>query len=93
MNLPRLPDTRGWVALGLFLLTGYVLHLLAKYPALASTQLFIVLATAIVVSGLIGGVVAYLFGTSKSSGDKDATIAKALDAKPDPTPPPAPAPD
>ena len=73
--LDRLPDIRAWVAIGLFALTGYVLHLMATKPDLADSQLFTALATAIVVSGLIGGVVAFLFGSSKSSQAKDQTIA------------------
>ena len=95
--LNRLPDIRAWVAIGLFGLTGYVLHLMATQPHLADSQLFTALATAIVVSGLIGGVVAFLFGSSKSSQAKDQTIADMAasasgnpstptPAKPDPQP-------
>lgn len=83
-------DLRGWVALGLFGLTAYVLHMLAAKPQLAQSQLFAALASAIVVSGLIGGVVAYLYGSSKGSDDKTALLARAP-AEP-PPPPPAPAP-
>lgn len=69
------------VAVGLFGLTFYVLYLLATQPKLADSQLFTTLATAIVVSGVIGGVVAFLFGSSQSSQAKDATIASALGDK------------
>lgn len=84
-------DLRGWVALGLFGLTGYILHLLATNPKLADSQLFAALAGAIVVSGLIGGVVAYLYGSSKGSDDKTALLARAP-AQPPPAPTAAPAP-
>lgn len=69
------PDQRGWVAIGLFALTFFVLALLAFRPALANVQLFSVLAQAIVLSGLIGGPVLFLYGSSKGSADKDTTIA------------------
>ena len=83
----RLPDLRAWVATGLFGLTAYVLHLMSSNPALANSQLFTALATAIVVSGLIGGVVAFLYGSSKSSQAKDQTIADmAANASPNPNP-------
>jgi hypothetical protein len=79
--LAALPDLRGWVVIGLFALTGYVFYLLATNTHLAESQLFDTLSSAIVVSGLIGGVVAFLFGSSKSSQDKDATIAQAMKAQ------------
>lgn len=70
------PDSRGWVAIALFALSTYVLTLLAFFPALAQITLFSVLAQAIIVSGLIGGVVAFFYASSKSSADKDETIKK-----------------
>lgn len=73
------PDSRGWVAVALFALSVYVLTLLAFNPSLAQITLFSVLAQAIIVSGLIGGVVAFFYTSSKSSADKDETIKKLMD--------------
>lgn len=85
-NSTKGPDLRGWVALGLFLLTAYVITLMAANPKLAESQLFATVATAIVTSGLIGGVVAWLYGSSKGSDDKTELLARA------PAQPTAPAP-
>lgn len=74
------PDLRAWVALGLWALTVYVLTLLAFNPKLAESQLFATLAAAIVVSGLIGGVVAWLYGSSKGADDKTALLAQKTGA-------------
>lgn len=70
----KAPDFRGWVAIGLFALSFFVIALLAIKPELAKIELFALLAQAIIVSGLIGGVVAFLYGSSKSSAEKDRTI-------------------
>ena len=73
-----MPDARGWIAIGLLGLTIYIFTLLALNPALASIQLFGVLATA-VISGGFGAMVGFYYGSAKSGDTKDATIAKALD--------------
>lgn len=76
-----MPDTRGFIVLGLFLLVGLVIVLIAINPNLASVQLFGTIATAIVTGGLVVAINFY-FGSSKSSGDKDAVLAKELDKTP-----------
>ena len=73
-----MPDTRGFIALGLFALVFFLFSLLAFNPHLADIQLFGVLATA-VVSGAFGSMVGYFYGSTKGSSDKDATLAKQLD--------------
>lgn len=79
-----MPDTRGWVVIGLFLLSAYVITLLALNPHLAEVQLFDTLATAVVGAGGLLAAVGYYVGSSKSSTDKDATISKQLDKGPTP---------
>lgn len=86
------PDLRGMVAFGLFFETTLVLGMMGFNPKLAESQLFTALATAIVVSGLIGGVVAWLYGSSKGSDDKTAILAQR-GASPPPTAPASSAPD
>lgn len=48
---------------GVFLLTGYVLHMLQSEPTLADNDLFKTLSQAIVVQGLIGLAMAAWFTT------------------------------
>ena len=73
-----MPDTRGFIALGLFALTFFLFALLAFNPHLADIQLFGVLATA-VISGGFGGMLGFYYGSTKGSSDKDAVIAKTVD--------------
>jgi hypothetical protein len=70
-----IPTARTWVAIGMFGLCGYALKLLSDTPTLGENKLFFGIVTAIFTSGLIGGVVAFYLGSSKSSEQKDATIA------------------
>lgn len=59
------PDSHGYIAIALIALVFYVITLLAFFPSLQSSEIFKTLATAVVVSGLVGGVVAYYFSSSK----------------------------
>jgi hypothetical protein len=88
----RLPDTRAWVALGLFALGWRALELVAERPQLASNQLFSMLAQALILTGVVAQVAAYYFGSSKGSSAKDETIAGLTrPAEAAPEPPAAPA--
>jgi len=88
----RLPDTRAWVALGLFALGLRALELVAERPQLASNQLFSMLAQALILTGVVAQVAAYYFGSSKGSPAKDETIAGlARPAEAAPEPPATPA--
>ena len=69
-----MPDTRGWVVLGLFALGFFEIALMALSPALAGVDLFKTVTQATFVSGILL-VAAFYFGSSKGSADKDATIA------------------
>lgn len=80
-----IPDVRSMIAAGLFALIFYIISLIAFVPALESNELFKTLATLLVGTAFVSGVVAFYFGSSKNSSDKDATISKQLD-KTDKTP-------
>lgn len=67
-----LPDTRGWVALGLFALTAMIFLMIRETPTLTANQGFMFLAQAVIVSGLIGGVIAFLFSATKGPDSKAA---------------------
>jgi hypothetical protein len=82
MTLPTI-DTRGWVALGLFALTAAVLGLIAWKPDLTDNAGFMVIAQAIVISGLIS-VVNYLFGSSKGATDVRDQLGQVISKLPDP---------
>jgi hypothetical protein len=79
-----LPSERGWVTIGLFVLSTLVVALLAINPALANVQLFATIATLVIGAGGLLAAVSYYLGSSKSSADKDAAISKQLDKAPPP---------
>lgn len=80
--LAFMPDLRGFVATGLFALTLVILLMIREQPALTNNQGFMLLAQAIVISGVIT-VVNFLFGSSKGASDANARADKALDKVPD----------
>jgi hypothetical protein len=74
-----MPDARGMIAVGLFALVFYIISLLAFVPTIAANELFKTIATLIVGTAFVSGVVTFYFGSSKNSSDKDQTISKQLD--------------
>lgn len=64
-----MPDTRGFIVIGLFLLTALIFLMIAFNPKVADVQLFGGLATA-VISGGLGAATGFYFGSSKSTPDK-----------------------
>lgn len=75
------PDTRGWLVIGAFALTFYIVTLIALKPELAGVQLFGAIAMA-VVSGGLSGAFGYYLGSSQGSTNKDAVIAAQIDKQP-----------
>lgn len=65
------PEARAVVAGGLFALTALIFVIIWTTPKIAEVQLFGVLATAII-SGGLGGVSGYYFGSSKGPPQGDA---------------------
>jgi hypothetical protein len=72
---PGWPDARTMVALGFFALAGSILNMIWAKPELTQNQGFMLLAQAIIISGLIGAVAAFFFTASKEGADKNKTIA------------------
>lgn len=81
------PDSRGWVGISVVGLTVMVLWMVAAFPELRQDEFFKVLATAIVITGFIQGVVGWAYTATKQGGelaDKAASIVqqKATEAAP-----------
>jgi hypothetical protein len=74
-----MPDSRTMLSAGLLALIFYIITLAALIPTLATNDLFKTLATLLVGTAFVGGVVAFYFGSSKNSSDKDETISKQAD--------------
>lgn len=79
-----LPDARGWIGIGAFLLAIIVLLLLAFVPDLRKDTGFMTLATLVVGTGFIGGPVSWAYTASKTGGELAARNADIVEqnAKP-----------
>lgn len=73
------PDQRGWVAIGAFILTAWVIGLSARFPELMDRQLWVQLVTALAI-GNAGLIINFFFGSSKGSSDANARVDKLVDA-------------
>lgn len=60
-----MPDSRGWLAIGIMALVFYTLTLIAFVPSLAQNDLFKTIAENIVTAGFIAGVVAFYYAANK----------------------------
>ena len=83
-------DARGWIGFGCFLLVIIVLVMIAVNPALLHEQAFLVLATAIVLTGWVNGPVGWAYQATKGGGEaaeSSARIAEQAAAAALPKPP------
>lgn len=62
-------DARGWVGISVFALTVMVLWMVAVFPELRQDEFFKVLATAIVLTGFVQGVVGWAYTATKQGGE------------------------
>ncbi|MEA1071299.1 hypothetical protein [Sphingomonas sp. LY160] len=91
MRLPAI-DARGWIGLGVFLLVVMLLWMMAAFPALRNDEFFKTIATLIIGTAFVNGVVSWAFAATKQGGelaDRNATIIENQQAPP---PPPGPQP-
>lgn len=76
---PGWPDTRGWMALGLFSMTAWVLWLARPIGGAEPSEFFKILAQAVVITGFINGVLGFLYTSSKATAEAREQAGKALD--------------
>lgn len=70
-------DERSWIGIGSFMLACAVLAIILFDKALLDNDAFLVLATAIIITGWVGGPVAWAYSATKQGGelaDKNAAI-------------------
>lgn len=79
-------DARGWIGLGCFMLAILVLGMILFDRSLLDSDAFLILATAIIITGWVQGPVSWAYAATKGGGelaDKNAEIIKqraAVDA-------------
>lgn len=74
---PGWPDMRGWVAIGFFAVTFYVLWMIKQNPALLANASFMQLAGALMTGGPLL-VATNLFGGTKSGSETSEKLAEAV---------------
>lgn len=72
----HMPDARGWIGLGCFILVIVILFMVSQDKSLLDNQAFLVLATAIVVSGWNAGPVGWAYQATKSGGEAAESSAR-----------------
>lgn len=75
------PDARGWIGLSVFILTVMVLWMMVAFPDLRQDEFFKVIATAIVLTGFIQGVVGWAYTATKQGGelaDRNASMVEQV---------------
>jgi len=75
MNWLR-PDARGWIGLGCFILVLVILAMIAIDKSLLDNNAFLVLATAIVITGWANGPVGWAYQATKSGGEMAESSAR-----------------
>lgn len=71
-------DFRGWLGLGLFLQSTFLFTLIAMKPELQASQGFMTLASAVIVTGWIGGAAAFAYSAGKRDAEQQEQTKQAL---------------
>lgn len=77
-EMPSWPDARGWIGIGTYALTIMVLWMMQIDPTLRRDEFFKVIATAIVLTGFIQGVVGWAYTATKGGGELADANAKIV---------------
>jgi len=72
----RWPDARGWIGFGCYSLTILVFVLIAVDKKLLESDAFLILATAIVITGWNGGPVGWAYQATKGGGEQAESSAR-----------------
>jgi len=72
----QMPDARGWIGAGCFVLVLIVLAMIAIDKSLLDNNAFLVLATAIVITGWANGPVGWAYQATKSGGEMAESSAR-----------------
>jgi len=78
MTGPGWPDARGWIGIGVFAMSVMLLWMM-KDPALREDEFFQTIATHVIGTAFVGGLVSWAYSATKGGGelaDKNAEIVK-----------------
>lgn len=71
-------DFRGWVAFGLFVQSSSLFGMMWFNVEVTGNQGFMTLASAVIVTGWIGGVAAFAYSAGKQQGEASALAKQAM---------------
>lgn len=74
-------DSRGWIAVGCFVLVLVILLMIAIDRTLLESDAFLILATAVVITGWVQGPVGWAYQATKQGGDLAERNATLLEEK------------
>lgn len=69
-------DARGWIGVGCFLLVIVVFAMILAKPTLLENNAFLILATAIVITGWVNGPVGWAYQATKGGGEAAESSAR-----------------
>jgi hypothetical protein len=69
-------DARGWIALGCYSLVLVVLFMIMVQPSLLENDAFLILATAVVITGWVQGPVGWAYQATKGGGEAAESTAR-----------------
>lgn len=84
----RWPDARGWIGVGCYSLTILVFVLIAADKKLLESDAFLILATAVVITGWNGGPVGWAYQATKGGGEQAESTARIAERAAGVAPPP-----
>lgn len=79
--MPRFPapDARGWIGISVFALTVMILWMMAAFPDLRQDEFFKTIATLVIGTAFVNGVVGWAYSATKQGGElaeRAATMAE-----------------
>lgn len=81
-------DARGWIAFGCYSLVLVVFGMIAASPAILENDAFLILATAVVITGWVQGPVGWAYQATKGGGEAQESTARIAETAAG-VPPPA----
>lgn len=73
--IPHWPDARGWIGISVFVMSIMLLWMM-KDPALREDEFFQTIATLVIGTGFIGGVVSWAYAATKGGGEAAESSAR-----------------
>lgn len=88
---PEWPNARDWIGLGTFVLTVMLFWMIKEDQSLRQDEFFKTLATLVIGTGFINGVVSWAYSATKTGSELADKNAKIVQQNAAPTPPAPPA--